>query len=246
MSKKNNEFSIEEYTSIRAELIERIKIMNSQEASALVAIITSWAAGFTFANEILTKKFIMLDSFGTVVFQCLQTFIFLIPIFYFVPLAIKSGENLPQMVSLSAYIRVFYDYPFQKKYKKMNWETSNNLLSVVNTDKKEKSVILKMSNEEYTILAISSYLIYKFFEVISIKQLIQFVNEREITTNVYIIIFLIHKSSSTKNTMMDKTKIYVNAYLNRAIELGVIDEKMLKNAIDELNPEKDMIIRKFL
>ena len=36
MSKKNNEFSIEEYTSIRAELIERIKIMNSQEASALV------------------------------------------------------------------------------------------------------------------------------------------------------------------------------------------------------------------
>ena len=140
----------------------------------------------------------------------------------------------------------------------MNWETSNNLLSVVNTDKKEKSVILKMSNEEYTILAISSYLIYKFFEVISIKQ---FVNEREITTNVYIIIilmyvifnitsigliFLIHKSSSTKNTMMDKTKIYVNAYLNRAIELGVIDEKMLKNAIDELNPEKDMIIRKFL
>ena len=70
MSKKNNEFSIEEYTSIRAELIERIKIMNSQEASALVAIITSWAAGFTFANEILTKKFIMLDSFGTVVFQC--------------------------------------------------------------------------------------------------------------------------------------------------------------------------------
>lgn len=261
MSKKNNEFSIEEYTSIRAELIERIKNMNSQEASALVAIITSWAAGFTFANEILTKKFIMLDSFGTVVFQCLQTFIFLIPIFYFVPLAIKSGENLTQMVSLSAYIRVFYDYPFQKKYKKMNWETSNNLLSVVNTDKKEKSVILKMSNEEYTILAISSYLIYKFFEVISIKQLIQFVNEREITTNVYIIIilmyvifnitsigliFLIHKSSSTKNTMMDKTKIYVNAYLNRAIELGVIDEKMLKNAIDELNPEKDMIIRKFL
>ena len=111
MSKKNNEFSIEEYTSIRAELIERIKIMNSQEASALVAIITSWAAGFTFANEILTKKFIMLDSFGTVVFQCLQTFIFLIPIFYFVPLAIKSGENLTQMVSLSAYIRVFYDYP---------------------------------------------------------------------------------------------------------------------------------------
>ena len=58
---------------------------------------------------------------------------------------------------------------FKKKYKKMNWETSNNLLSVVNTDKKEKSVILKMSNEEYTILAISSYLIYKFFEVISIK-----------------------------------------------------------------------------
>lgn len=58
MSKKNNEFSIEEYTSIRAELIERIKIMNSQEASALVAIITSWAAGFTFANEILTKKYL--------------------------------------------------------------------------------------------------------------------------------------------------------------------------------------------
>ena len=81
--KKNNEFSIEEYTSIRAELIERIKIMNSQEASSLVAIITSWAAGFTFANEILTKKFIMLDSFGTVFFQCLQTFIFLIHFFIF-------------------------------------------------------------------------------------------------------------------------------------------------------------------
>ena len=51
---------------------------------------------------------------------------------------------------------------------------------------------MKISNEEYTILIISSYLIYKFFEVISIKQLIQFVNEREITTNVYIIIILMY------------------------------------------------------
>lgn len=116
--KKNNEFSIEEYTSIRAELIERIKIMNSQEASALVAIITSWAAGFTFANEILTKKFIMLDSFGTVVFQCLQTFIFLIPIFYFVPLAIKSGENLTQMVFYLHILEYFMIIRFKKNIKK--------------------------------------------------------------------------------------------------------------------------------
>lgn len=104
----NYKFSDQEYTSIRAEMIQRIDAINSQIMTAIVTIISSWVAGLTLLIE--ETKIENLSFSNLLLIDLVRTFVFLIPIFYFIPLAIKSGENLTQIVSISAYIRVFYDY----------------------------------------------------------------------------------------------------------------------------------------
>lgn len=52
-------------------------------------------------------------------------------------------------------------------------------------------------------------------------------------------IFIIHKASCMKNAMMKYSEIYLQAYIQRAIELGVILENDLINAERELNPKRN-------
>ena len=92
----------------------------------------------------------------------LSAAIFIIPILFFVPLAVKSGENLIQIASISTYIRIFYEYPTIDRKKSWNWESSNNLLSNANVDRKKKSFAMKFFNLEYTILSICSFGIFMF------------------------------------------------------------------------------------
>ena len=49
-------FSEAEYNSLRMEMIERIRLLNSQSFTALATIISFWAAGLTF------KVALMADS----------------------------------------------------------------------------------------------------------------------------------------------------------------------------------------
>ena len=59
--------------------------------------------------------------------------------FTLLPMATKSGENLQQMVSLGAYIRVFYDEASQVNFSaesaKFYWETVDKKMnSILNSD----------------------------------------------------------------------------------------------------------------
>lgn len=47
---KTYRFSESEYSSLRAELIERIKIMNTQSSTILVTILSTWAVGITVVS----------------------------------------------------------------------------------------------------------------------------------------------------------------------------------------------------
>lgn len=45
-----------------------------------------------------------------------------------------------------------------------------------------------------------------------------------------------------KNTLMKGTTYYVQGYIKRANELGIIKDKDLQKAIVELNPAREIII----
>lgn len=130
------EFNTQEYASIRSELVQRLSAINAQSHTAILTIITAFGAGITLNYNTQVDQIENMVEFISL--NIIRSLIFLIPILYFLPLAVKSGENLIQIASLSAYIRVFYDY-ISDNSKKMNWETSNNILSNANVDRGKRS-----------------------------------------------------------------------------------------------------------
>lgn len=228
------QFSEDEYTSIRNEMIQRINTINSQASTAIVTILSAWAAALTLSLELIKNAEFSPNDLLLIII--IRAVIFLVPIFYFIPLAAKSGENITQIVSISAYIRVFYDYTsFKNNTKKMNWETSNNVMSAINVNRNNKeSFLLKFCHETYTILAVCSLIFYMIFCVFSVAKL-QTVFEGLIVyifSSIAIIlcifatvaIIIIHNASCTEKNMMDKTKIYIELYIRRAYELGIYSE----------------------
>ena len=55
-------------------------------------------------------------------------------------------------------------------------------------------------------------------------------------------ISIIHKSSGIKNTLMKYTPIYIEGYIKRAVELGIIEQDDIETAKKELNPYKEIEI----
>lgn len=242
-------FNIQEYTSIRSEMVQRISIINAQSHTAILTIITAFGAGITLNYN--TQAVQIDDTVGFVSLNIIRSLIFIIPILYLLPLAVKSGENLIQLASLSAYIRVFYDYLSDSDVR-MNWETSNNILSNANIDRGKRSFYMKFYNEEYTVLASISFVLYVVFSAISFLMLKSVLETKYLIIIVIIyvilavvlfcIIIFIHKSSGMKNTLMKYTPIYVEGYIKRAIELGIIDNIDIVSAKEELNPYREIKI----
>lgn len=252
-------FSEAEYNSLRMEMIERIRLLNSQSFTALATIISFWAAGLTFKVALMADS-IKASDYEIGVMEFLNGIIFLVPVILFMPLSVKSGENLTQIASLSAYIRVFYEYPLSHTKQNRNWEISNNLLSAANVDRKNKSLNMRFYNGEYTILSCVSFGIYIILMILHIRNLFGIYNKKSISyvnliliVIMYIIVFalfilaviFVHSVASMKNTLMKGTVYYVNGYLKRAVELGIIKNEDLDKAIKELNPLKEIVLTDF-
>ena len=188
----------------------------------------------------------------------LSAAIFIIPILFFVPLAVKSGENLIQIASISTYIRIFYEYPTIDRKKSWNWESSNNLLSNANVDRKKKSFAMKFFNLEYTILSICSFGIFMFFSIIDFNQIYnKYVVKREIRTGDYAIcllagiilalfaiasIFFIYKNSCMKYTLMSATEKYLFAYIEVAQERKILTKEQAEDAKRKMDPRRNIPI----
>ena len=182
-------FSSNEYNSIRAEMISRINVISTQTSTALITIISMWAAGFTLLVLYSQKQFETMEI--TIIMGYISAILFLIPILYFIPLAIKSGENMVQIASLSMYIRVFYDaLSIINGDELYNWETSNNRVSNVNIDRGTKSGVLRWINSEYSILAVSSYMLFIMVSVLGIIKIYQL----EISEGIRIVLMVIYFS----------------------------------------------------
>lgn len=119
-----NAFNEEEYSALRAETCTRIEIMNSQATSALTTALATWVMGFTLLGFQVTSQ---PTDIMAVLLPLGQIVAFLATILLLLPMATKSGENLRQMVSLGAYIRVFYDEASQVNFSaesaKFYWDT---------------------------------------------------------------------------------------------------------------------------
>ncbi len=187
-----------ESASIRNELVQRLSVINAQSHTAILTIVTTIGAGITLID---TKVDQINNEVGFISLNIDRSLIFLIPILYLFPLAVKSGENLIQIASLSAYIRIFYDY-ISKPNEKINWETSNNILSNANIDRGKRSLAMLL----------------------------------------LVVVICIHKCSGMKNTLMKYTPIYIEGYIKRAIEMGVIDNLDIESAKKELNPYNEIKI----
>lgn len=240
---QNKKFSEHEYDSLRSEIISRIENINNQASSAIITILSTWTIGF--ALIVAVKEF----EIESPIFLIIDASIFLVPIYYFVPLSIKSGENIQQIASISAYIKVFYDYySLRCGAELFNWETSNNICSAVNVNRGEKSLLMKFYNDEYTILSSASLLIYILLSVHTLKNICSMVSLKIyliylIATFLLVllsvgIVWIIHQASCMNNAMMKNTVFYVNAYIDRAIEIGVIplNEREIVSSI--LNPSR--------
>ena len=53
-----NEFKKGEYTALKAEILERIRIINSQAANAIVTILTTWSMAIAFTVICYSKEVI--------------------------------------------------------------------------------------------------------------------------------------------------------------------------------------------
>lgn len=84
-------FSENEYISIRTEIIERTKILNSQAFTALATIVSFWTAGFTFKVALLSNNISFPELNEQIIMEFSGAIIFLIPLFLFIPLSVKSG-----------------------------------------------------------------------------------------------------------------------------------------------------------
>ena len=248
-------YSDNEYNSLRTEMIERISSIYTISNLAITTVISAWTAGLALLIFLLSKD-ATIDAYYITFAGFIDSLFFLAPILFFLPIVTKNSENLNQIASLSAYIRVFYEY-IRPKYKngdidRYSWEYSNNLVSNINVDRGKKSISLKLYNEEYTLLSILSFLMYLATAIINIKKafdsnltpylhLIIVALYSSLILIAFIFIIKIHKTSSIKN-FMKKGIFYTERYINRAIELKLIPENQFQKVYNDLDPEKEQQI----
>lgn len=112
------EISESEYISLRDEMVQRIVLMNSQATNAITVVLTMWAAGLgLFGIQLANmRKFNILHNLALCFGEVGSFFCALIIL---IPLAMKSGENLRQLVTLNLYISFFY-FELIRKIKSKN------------------------------------------------------------------------------------------------------------------------------
>lgn len=168
--RNSRKVNVSEYSALREETCTRIEIMNSQANSAFTTALAAWVIGFTLLGLQFTSDNSSADVL-TLILTIGQMTAFFSAIILLLPMAARSGENLRQLVSLAAYIRIFFDEASQVNSQddfKFYWETMDKKMNIIINSSTKTSTstvydnIQKFSskpslfNSEYIALAIVS------------------------------------------------------------------------------------------
>ena len=253
--RKLPKLSIEEYITLRDETNERIQIMNNQGANAFGIVLTAWAAGFGMLGVLLANISKIPPYLIKYIFT-LQIIAFLASLLMLLPMSVKSGENLRQIISLGTYIRVFYNYlPQHGKVQEplLFWDTADKRINYFATSKglrKTDNHLASWYNHEYIILGLASFI----FMLISLMMLFDHLLSTGQVSKKWIlgfigivllflalfVVYQIYKSSCAKLNLMGVTEEYMKKYILVAYEFGFIEKEELKKAWNELNPDRDV------
>lgn len=237
---KKLELNAEEYTALRAEIISRQEIINSQAINALTFVLAMWVAGFTLLGLQAANK-LPPNSVYNIFLPIGQMVSFLAAIFLLIPMAVKSGENLQQIASIGTYILVFYEeagnlHP-EKCTKRFYWETADKKKNSVILEGKSKSRIkAAVYNADYMVLALISNLYYLLAVADFAVSLRQFGCSLEIFYSILFLlallevaaiagIVLVGKASAIKRNMQEKRAEYIEVYARLAVEQGIVTKE---------------------
>ena len=146
--------SVNEYKALRDEMNMRIQLMNTHNLGMITAVFAVWAI-----VGVLLKDYVQIFSqcatsnirIAIILYTLLIPSLIIIPIAIITPLAVKSGDNLGQIMSLSTYIRLYAELPsyLDNDTEFIGWESLQ-----------KKAIEHKLSdkflNSEYLILSIIS------------------------------------------------------------------------------------------
>lgn len=250
-------FSVDEYSTLRNEIIQRISIMNNQAANAFGIILTVWAAGFSCLGILMANK-ATLDYYSLAWLSFCQLGAFVISLFIILPMAIKSGENISQIISIGIYIRIFYFYVphhHDPTGDIFGWEYANPLINKSTTPKQLRpieGIINNRLNSEYTILGVAS-LLFIFGSILINYSIVRQSSYIGLILAGYAVILLlsiayigiISLQSNIKRNAKRAAGLYVKQYLTLAVEEGFLKKQDLKKAWKELHPGAAVPYKKY-
>lgn len=241
--------SEQEYQSLRGEMIERIKLMNTQAVSAITIVLTMWAAGVGILGIQLTNLS-KLDTIHNTALCCSEIGAFFCALLILIPLSVKSGENLRQQVVIGCYLKIFYYYLVRRDNtdsdKIYPWEYINGLTNDIFKKKNKKSMRLQIfANSEYPILGLLSAffsfsILITNYNIIFEKEHMAFFKGLFIFVIVIImvveilIILIVYKNTSMKNNMTNIADKTLKNTLTIAIKTKFIDCNEFDTAYEEL------------
>lgn len=129
-----------EYNALRAELLERLNFMNTFSYNSITIIIALWVAGFTLVGV----RFGILnnDPYINMAFTFGESiaFFMVIPIVHV--FVIKNDENIRQIASIGAYVKVFYEcIPIVKQEESFcYWEIVDSDINLIKNIHKNKKL----------------------------------------------------------------------------------------------------------
>lgn len=262
--------NITEYSSLRSETCTRIEIMNSQSTSALTTALATWVIGFTLLGFQVTSK-PEPNNIMTFLLPLGQIVAFLSSIIMLLPMASKSGENLQQMVSLGAYIRIFHDEASQtvpNDSPKFYWETVDKKMnSLLNSNSNSSKIIehtlfrliskSAIFNSEYVCLSLVSNAFFLLAGIDFIYSL--YIAFRSTTTCMVAVILLvfveflmiitireINRISSGRLNLMETYRTYLVKYFEFAVYYGIFDIEKAQQVWNDINQDKTLILNKKL
>ena len=225
--------NIQEYISLREELVARIQLVNTQENTALATSMGFWAANFAFYAVVMTANSSDLNIAAISLFQLILLFI---PILLMILIAYKSGENLHQIACIATYLEVFYENSSISKPVEANsvyfWENANNETYKIRKTAKN-NVFLFFINNCYAIISFVStvlLVIEALFLLITYNELLSLKNSFNIASFALLILIMvataltivIFNQSSVKKNMIDVKERSFKTYTDLAKSMGII------------------------